>query len=603
MRTLVIFLFIVTLSLAKESSYFISLGSYESHIDATKELSKVDNDPFIVGLQKRYGFKVTLRKERDGFHILLVGFNSALAIPTLYDILKHDYLSLKTNYRIVEKKESSDLLWFIILFVMFAILGLVFVLRSSNRYDELQDEYKRLKNLKDHLSAKHDEVLSNLGYKIESSTQDMISARDKIINEPIKEFTQEVVEKKFKSIKDTDKILTDTTDQIIDFLKAKSGKLKLHNKRFDLNRLLDTISSFVSRNYRGKSVELIFEVNVEIPRYIIGDIKRLNEMLISIIDYSYQHTTSGYIKVVLSKFDHIADQPMIEFKVLDSSVGVKKAQQEALFTPFHNKETQGGLFIVKEFTKLMGGKMEFVSRYGKGNTFAINIPLVVDDESKEGYKLSSDVVSIQELENKYVGVIDKSESVANALSKSFLHFMKNVSTIAHYSLEDFDVLNRYDLILIEHSMITNKLLDTFKKIQETREYYVVGTHSLLNNEYIEIIDRSISQYISKPLTPAFARKVFLDEFSRVKLVDSESEMIYMENMGGDFHSNLPKQYPDPMIETKNTTKEFFKDFFGSSILIINANRINQDIFRDLIHASGIKCAIASNSDETMEQLG
>ena len=274
-----------------------------------------------------------------------------------------------------------------------------------------------------------------------------------------------------------------------------------------------------------------------------------------------------------------------------------------LFTPFHNKETQGGLFIVKELAKLMGGRMEFVSRYGKGNTFAINIPLVVDDESKEGYKLSSDVVSIQELENKYVGIIDKSESVANAISKSFLHFMKNVSTIAHYSLEDYDVLNRYDLVLIEHSMITNKLLDTFKKIQEDREYYVVGTHSLLNNEYIEIIDSSISQYISKPLTPVLARKVFLDEFSRIKLVDSESEMIYMEKMGGDFHSTLPKQYPDPMPETKDATKEFFKDFFGSSILIINANRINQDIFSDLIQSSGIKCAVAFNSEETMEQLG
>jgi len=601
MRLLIALLFIIVFSNAKEVEY-ISLGAYDSHIEATKALDKVDHSRFIQELSKRYSFKITISKMKGNFNIVLTSFDNPSDIKILYELLKRDYLSIKTNYRVVEKKESSDIIWFVVVFVMFMIIGGMVFARSSQKYQSLQEQYDRLKKLKDTLSSKHEEILNNLGYKIENSAKTMISERDKIINEPLREYSKEVVEKKFKSIQKTDKILTDTTDQIIDFLKAKSGKLHLENKRVDINRVLESITSFITQNYQGKSVELIYDVNVDVPRYILGDLSRISELLINILDFSYRVTSRGYIKLVISKFDHVAANPVLEFKIVDNSAGVKKEQQNALFTPFNNKETPGGLFISKELARLMGGRLEFISRYGKGNTFSITIPLKVDEETSQFYLLASDQLSSDELENKYIGVIDKDEDVANAIKKSFLHFVKNVSSVAHYSLSDYDVINRYDLLLIEHSMITASILEILKKIQQERDFRVIAMHSMLNTDYKEIMDNAIDRYISKPLSPSHALKIFLDTYSSLKVVGSEDEVIFMENMEDNFHSRLPKQYPNPIPDTKDATKEFFKDFFGSAVLMITDDAMVEKILGELIAQSGIRCALAKNSEGAVDQL-
>ncbi|KIM12124.1 MAG: hypothetical protein KU38_04250 [Sulfurovum sp. FS08-3] len=596
-------MFCITFSHAKESSSII-LSTHQSPSDATVALAKANQNTLIQELAKRFEFKVTIEKQENELLIILTNFKNPKTIPLVYEVLKRDYHTLKTNYRVIKNNTGSDIVWLAVIFVMFGTIGVIFIVRSSKKYNELEMEYKKLKKIKDSLSAKHDEVLNNLGYKIEKTTKSLISARDEIINEPITEYTKEVVEKKFQSIQETDKILTDTTEQIINFLKAKSGKLKLQHKSFDINKLLDEITAFVFQNFKGKAVELIYDINIDVPRYIMGDINRLSELLMNILDYSFRHTSRGYIKLVIAKFDHVrVDTALIEFKIVDTSTGVKKEQEDAIFTPFSNNDNQRGLFITKELVRLMKGELEFVSRYGKGNTFSITIPLHIDDKRKQSYALSSDSISHKELEKRYVGIIDKDEESAMALKKSFLHFTKNVSTVADYSLNDYDVLNRFDLLLIDHSMLYDETFELIKTIQKHKELKLIITHSMLNNNYAEVVDEQIERYISKPLTPSYAQKIFLDIFSQLKVVSSEDEMIYMEQMRNKQSSNLPKQYPKPMVDTKDATPEFFKEFAQNSILIINDDKITLNILREIIGNSGIRCALASNAQETFEQLG
>jgi len=603
MRILIALLLFITLSHAKQSDSII-LNTHQSPSEATAALAKANQNLLIQELIKRFEFKTTIEKNENELLIVLTDFSNPKTIPLIYEVLKRDYHTLKTNYRIVKKKSASDIIWLAIVFVMFGIIGVIFIVRSSQKYHDLEKEHKKLKKIKDSLSAKHDEVLNNLGYKIEKTALSMISARDEIINEPIQEYTKEVVQRRFQSIQETDKILIDTTEQIINFLKAKSGKLKLQHKSFDLNKLLDEITAFVFQNFKGKAVELIYDINIDVPRYIMGDINRLSELLMNILDYSFRHTSRGYIKLVIAKFDHVrVDTPLIEFKIVDTSTGVKKEQEDAIFTPFSNNDNQRGLFITKELVRLMKGDLEFVSRYGKGNTFSITIPLNVDDKRKQSYTLSTDSISLKELEKRYIGIIDKDEESAMALKKSFLHFTKNVSTVADYSLNDYDVLNRFDLLLIDHSMLYNETFELIKKIQKHKELKLIITHSMLNSDYTEVVDEQIERYISKPLTPSYAQKIFLDIFSQLKVVSNEDEMIYMEKMRDKQSSTLPKQYPKPMIDTKDATPEFFKEFARSSILIISDDKITLNILMEIIGNSGIRCALASNSQEAFEQLG
>jgi len=601
MRIVLIWLFLMSLAYSK-ALHYISVGSYGSKEEATQAINHLKHDLLIQALQKRYHFSFEIEANEEVFHIKFIGFASDESLSLLYHVLQEDHSYIKSNH----KKEPTrfkwyDSLWLIGLFFILLILNFMMVNRLLYKYNILKAQHKQLKRSKNRLSAKHDEVLHNLGYKIERSTKDMIHARDKIINEPIKELTPGALRHKLKRIQDTDKILTDTTNQVIDFLKAKSGNLKLVKRSFDINRLLEVVTMFVSQNYKGQSVELIYHVNTNVPHYIVGDYRRLGEILINIIDYAYSHTSSGFVKLIISTFQ--TKTMMLEFKIIDSSGGITKTQESKLFVPFHNASSKHGLFLSREFTALMGGSLKFITREGRGNIFAVNLPLEVDTHKNQEYPLASKVISQADLKHKSIGIIEQNEDIAEALKCSFAHFLGNVNRVAHYSLEDIDVIKRFDLILIEHSMITHKILDTFKAVKNEKELNIIAMHNILNTHYKEVIDSSILRYIHKPISPASAQKIFLETYNQLKVVQSEEEILYIEKIEEQFQSHLPKQYFEALPETQEATKSFLKDFFGSSVLIIDDNDLHHKIYSDTIKGSGIKYALAKNSQEAMLQLG
>jgi len=601
MRVVLILLFLISLSYTKEMHY-LTVGSYASKTEAIEALTHLKQDTLIAELHKRYPFSFEVAVSEDHFHIKFKDFESDDTPTLLYTILKQNHSHIQSNYKQTILSNGYDSIWLLILFIIFLIINFVMLNQLYRKYTILKVQHTKLKHAKSRLSAKYDEILNNLGYKIERSTKDMIRARDKIINEPIKELTPGVLRHKFKRIQDTDKILTDTSNQVIDFLKAKSGNLKLVKRSFDINRLLEAVTMFVSQNYKGESVELIYHVNTNVPHYIVGDYRRLGEILINIIDYAYSHTSSGFVKLIISTFKTDRKSMILEFKIIDSSGGVNKAQEAKLFVPFHNASSKHGLFLSKEFATLMGGSLKFISREGRGNVFAVNVPLEIDTQRQQEYALNSQVVSHKDLQDKSIGIIERNEDIGDALKSSFLHFLPNVKRIADFSLEDVDVIKRFDIILIEHSMITHRILDTFKEVQNEKELNVIAMHNILNTHYKQVADSSIDRYIPKPISPSSALKVFLKTYNQPKIVQCEAEIIYSEKIEEQFESHLPKQYFEPLPETQEASKSFLKDYLGSSLLIIDDNELHHKIYSDTIKGSGVKYALAKNSQEAITQL-
>jgi len=602
MRLILWLVLMVSCSFAQANQY-ITLGSYKTYAQAHQALEEIKENGLIKELSKRHRFELSTQNIDQYFSPMLYDFNNTRMIPLIYGILKHDYPDIKIDYDKDYKATLTSTTWFFMtLLIMIVYVSALIINHFYTKYKTIKEDYERLQKLKETLSTRHDEILKNLGYKIERSTNDMIHARDKIINEPINELTPQTIRHKFKAIQETDKILTDTTNQMIDFLKAKSGKLKLTYSSFDINQLLESITMHVEQNYKGDSVELIYEVNLNVWHYMVGDFKRLYEILVNIIDYSYRNTTSGIIKLVVSTFEQDEKSFSSEFKIIDNSVGVHKSEQEKIFLPFHDPHAKRGLFLSKEFAQLMGGTLNFVSRYGKGNIFSITIPLKRDEEHEQNYKLISARFSTKELQGKYIGIIEKDERVSLAIQKAFLHSIKNVQPIAHYSLNDYDVINRFDLVLVEHSMINSSLLTLFKSIQQNKEFHVIAMHTILSTQHKEIIDPIIERYITKPISPSNALKFFLDAYKQPKIVTNEEEIVFMEQMDRHLHSDLPKQFLQELPETIEATKSFLKDYLGSSLLIIDDNVLHQKEFDDMIFRTGIKYAQACNAKRAIEEL-
>jgi len=128
-----------------------------------------------------------------------------------------------------------------------------------------------------------------------------------------------------------------------------------------------------------KKITLAWDYPGELP-IIRTDMRKLRHILENLINNAIKFTDKGGITVSVRC---LPDAKAVQFKVMDTGMGISKDSLRVVFEMF--KQGDGverrlhggvglGLYIVKKFTELMGGKVEVESEHGKGSTFTITIP-------------------------------------------------------------------------------------------------------------------------------------------------------------------------------------------------------------------------------------
>jgi len=168
-------------------------------------------------------------------------------------------------------------------------------------------------------------------------------------------------------------------NDILDFSKIEAGKLDLELREFTLSELLDKVSSVVALQAHDKGLLLQLKVDPEVPRSLMGDPVRLEQVLVNLCANAVKFTPRG--EVVLSVRKEALPVPgrvMLRFTVRDTGVGMTAQQIEGLFQPFNQVDasttrryggTGLGLAICKKLVALMGGEIGVQSQPGHGSEF------------------------------------------------------------------------------------------------------------------------------------------------------------------------------------------------------------------------------------------
>ncbi|MBM2804109.1 MAG: putative Histidine kinase [Deltaproteobacteria bacterium] len=145
----------------------------------------------------------------------------------------------------------------------------------------------------------------------------------------------------------------------------------------------------LSESYRfacGKSLDIIWDIPSDLPT-IRTDDEKLRAILQNLVNNSLKFTERGTVAVFAR---YVPDKDVIEFKVTDTGIGIPAGKIGTIFDMFQqvdNSVTRGyggvglGLYIVKNFSDLLGGAVAVVSEVGKGTTFTVTIPVTVDAEA------------------------------------------------------------------------------------------------------------------------------------------------------------------------------------------------------------------------------
>jgi signal transduction histidine kinase len=190
-----------------------------------------------------------------------------------------------------------------------------------------------------------------------------------------------------KQARASDRIMTnsrrllDIVSDLLDQGQMEAGKLALHVRPFRPADLIENVHGVMDKIAADKSLALTSELDPGLPIFIKGDIARLQQILVNLINNAVKFTEIGSVHIGLMRKD---DQTWL-LEVRDTGIGIPEAEIPTIFEAFRQVDSTAtrkyggfglGLSIVKQLTELMEGQIIVTSKLGEGSCFTIMLPLL-----------------------------------------------------------------------------------------------------------------------------------------------------------------------------------------------------------------------------------
>jgi two-component system sensor histidine kinase/response regulator len=178
-------------------------------------------------------------------------------------------------------------------------------------------------------------------------------------------------------------------NDILDFSKIEAGKLEFESIPFDLRESLGEAMHTLSFRSQQKGLELIYDVQPDVPESLMGDPGRIRQILVNLIGNAIKFTQQGEIVVRVAHESEEAQKVCLHISVADTGIGIPLDRQQKIFEAFSQADgsttrkfggTGLGLTISTRLVEMMGGRIWVESEPGKGSTFHFTTWLGVQDK-------------------------------------------------------------------------------------------------------------------------------------------------------------------------------------------------------------------------------
>ncbi|MBF2015962.1 MAG: response regulator [Rivularia sp. T60_A2020_040] len=192
-------------------------------------------------------------------------------------------------------------------------------------------------------------------------------------------------------------------NDVLDLSKIEARELHLSASKFNLERLREIFINLFQMQAEQKGLAFTFEIAPDVPRNLIGDDFRLQQILTNLISNAIKFTETGQVAIRIYSVDkELQNTPQstikLHFEVEDTGIGIASEMQEKLFQPFTQADTSTtrkfggtglGLTISRRIVELMGGEIGFRSNVDSGSIFWFTVSFPLADSNNQQTNLET----------------------------------------------------------------------------------------------------------------------------------------------------------------------------------------------------------------------
>lgn len=407
---------------------------------------------------------------------------------------------------------------------IFSILavGLVVGLVLKMHFKLFETEHKLNIQRKEEIekaSSSKNALFANMNHEIRTPINAIIGLNEMILRsdptDEIKEYARD--------INVASKLLLSQVNDILDLSQMEMGRMKIVNVNYKTDVLFVDIVELIRFQMEKKGLEFVVDIDRNLPSILVGDEKKIKQVLLNILDNARKYTERGSVMFTVRGEEAEDGYVTLVMEVADTGIGIRKEDLNYIyesFNRFDEKENQRilgsglGLAITKQLVELMEGEISVDSIYKKGTVFTIKIKQKIEDAKAIGeIGISADDTIADEVyrtsfeaPEARILIVDDNKMNCKVVS-SLLTATKMKIDVANSGYECLELTKKkyYSVILLDYMMPGMDGVETLKNIRKQengmcKETAIIAlTGNVMSGARQSYMEQGFDGYVEKPV--------------------------------------------------------------------------------------------------------